>query len=66
MITALFQFSDAKRLIVTFAAVTGAVGMFVVYQAYRGYRRNGRRPMLYLAVGIILLTVPPLGSTTRS
>lgn len=32
-----------------------AVGTVVVYQAYRGFRRNGSRPMLYLAIGLLLL-----------
>lgn len=31
----------------------------VVYQAYRGYRRNGSRPMLFLASGVVLLTIVP-------
>lgn len=35
---------------------TAVVGGFVAYQSYRGYRRNGSRPMLALAVGVSLLT----------
>lgn len=35
---------------------TAIVGTFVAYQGYRGYRRNGSRPMLALAVGVLLLT----------
>jgi hypothetical protein len=31
------------------------VGLFVAYQAYRGYRRNDSRPMLFLAAGIGLM-----------
>lgn len=41
------------------ATLTALVGAFVAYQAYRGYRRNDSRPMLYLAVGILLLTTVP-------
>lgn len=41
------------------ATVTALVGAFVAYQAYRGYRRNDSQPMLYLAVGILLLTTVP-------
>jgi hypothetical protein len=37
-------------------AVTATVGFFVTYQAYRGYRRNDSRPMLFLGVGICLIT----------
>ncbi|ACV49452.1 MULTISPECIES: DUF7521 family protein [Halomicrobium] len=31
----------------------------IVFQAYRGYRRNDSQPMLLLAVGLVLLTVVP-------
>jgi uncharacterized membrane-anchored protein len=41
------------------ALLTAVVGGFVAYQAYRGYRRNASRAMLYLAVGIVLLTTAP-------
>jgi drug/metabolite transporter (DMT)-like permease len=34
--------------------VTALVGLAIAYQAYRGYRRNESRPMLYLAVGFAL------------
>ncbi|MFC6824565.1 DUF7521 family protein [Halopelagius fulvigenes] len=48
-------------LIFAFAALTALAGLFVAYQAYRGYRRNRSRPMLYLAVGLVLLTAAPVG-----
>ena len=41
------------------ALVTAVVGGFVAYQAYRGYHRNASRAMLFLAVGIVLLTTVP-------
>lgn len=41
------------------ALVTAVVGGFVAYQAYRGYQRNASRAMLFLAVGIALLTTIP-------
>ena len=41
------------------ATLTALVGAFVAYQGYRGYRRNDSRPMLFLAVGILLLTTVP-------
>lgn len=34
-----------------------ALGFLVAYQSYRGYRRNDSLPMLYLAVGFVLLSV---------
>jgi hypothetical protein len=37
-------------------AVTALVGFFVAYQAFRGYRRNDSRPMLFLGVGIAFVT----------
>ncbi|WP_255191873.1 DUF7521 family protein [Natronobeatus ordinarius] len=35
------------------------IGTLIAYQAYRGYRRNDSRSMLYLAVGLLLLTLFP-------
>ncbi|SEV82757.1 DUF7521 family protein [Natrinema salifodinae] len=34
-------------------------GTIIAYQAYRGYRRNDATSMLYLAVGLLLLTLFP-------
>ena len=62
--TPLLQPSDAiinaEGLVFLFSAVIAAAGVFVAYQAYRGYQRNASRPMLYLACGIGLLTVVPV------
>jgi hypothetical protein len=41
------------------AGLTAALGLFVTYQAYRGYRRNGSKPMAFLAVGIACFTAIP-------
>jgi uncharacterized membrane protein (DUF441 family) len=41
--------------------VGAALGLFIAYLAYRGYRRNDSRPMLYLAIGfgaILGLPIP--------
>ncbi len=35
------------------------LSLIVVSQAVRGYRRNDSRPMLFLALGIVLLTIVP-------
>lgn len=35
------------------------MGTLIAYQAYRGYRRNEVRSMLYLAIGLLLLTAFP-------
>jgi hypothetical protein len=61
MIVPFLQFSDTIGPVFGFATLTAAVGLFVAYQAYRGYRRNESRPMLYLALGIVLLTAAPVG-----
>jgi hypothetical protein len=52
-------FSNTDVLIFVFTAMTAAVGAFVAYQAYQGYQRNESRPMLYLAGGIVFITIVP-------
>jgi len=43
-----------------FATVTKVaallLGAFIVYLAYKGYRRNRSRPLLYVAIGFALIT----------
>ncbi|WP_436927372.1 DUF7521 family protein [Halosimplex amylolyticum] len=45
-------------------SLTAVVGLFVAYQAFRGYRRNDSRPMLFLGLGIFLVTALPFVVTT--
>lgn len=45
------------HLAVTLIAMV--LGLYIVFQAFRGYRRNGSRQMLYLALGLGLVTVAP-------
>jgi uncharacterized membrane protein (DUF441 family) len=41
--------------------LVGAVlGLFIAYLAYRGYRRNDSRPMLFIALGFVLVLGVPL------
>ena len=40
-------------------AVGGLVGLFIAYQAYRGYRRNRSRPMLFISLGFVLVLGVP-------
>lgn len=49
--------SELVRLVL-FALVIGivAVGLFIGYQAYRGFRRHESRAMRLLSIGLILLT----------
>ena len=48
-----------NALVLGLALVATALSAFIAYQAYRGYRRNGSRPMLYLAVGFAFITTVP-------
>lgn len=36
-----------------------SLSFVIVYQAYRGYRRHQSHPMLFLALGVVLLTIAP-------
>lgn len=36
--------------------ITMALGFVIAYQAYRGFRRNDSRPMLYVAVGFLIIS----------
>lgn len=39
--------------------LAATLGLIIVFQAYRGYRRNDSRRMLFLAAGLALITVAP-------
>lgn len=39
--------------------LSAIIGLFIAYQAYRGYRRNDSRPMLVIAVGFALALAVP-------
>ncbi|WP_158057771.1 DUF7521 family protein [Halorussus halophilus] len=54
----------AEAYIFVGALLVTLLGAYISYQAYRGYRRNQSRPMLFLAVGIILITGVPSVITT--
>jgi uncharacterized BrkB/YihY/UPF0761 family membrane protein len=47
--------------LVTATLVAMTLGLMIVFQAYRGYRRNESRRMLYLAVGLGFVTIAPFG-----
>jgi hypothetical protein len=40
--------------------VAAGLSLVVVYKLFEGYRRNGTRPMLALAVGLVLLVTGPI------
>lgn len=56
----LLQIGETLRpFLQAYELVGAALGLFIAYLAYRGYRRNDSRPMLYLAIGFgIILGLP--------
>lgn len=48
--------------IVAFAFGSTVVGVYIGYQAYRGYRRHRSRSMQYLSIGLFLLTAVSYGA----
>lgn len=46
-------------LALTVSALTALVGLFIAYQAYRGYRRNDSETMRALAIGVVFIAVVP-------
>lgn len=46
-------------LVLCLSLVATLLGSLVTWQAYRGYRRHGSRPMLALTVGFALIAVVP-------
>ena len=53
----------ASEWLVTFVqtidVLSAVIGLFIAYQAYRGYRRNDSRPMLVIAAGFTLALAVP-------
>jgi len=50
MLSQLFWFATAAKVVALL------LGTFIVYLAYKGYRRNRSRPLLCVAVGFALIT----------
>ncbi|SNZ17189.1 hypothetical protein SAMN06269185_2917 [Natronoarchaeum philippinense] len=50
---------DGAGSVFVMGLVAAALGAFVAAQAYRGYARNGSRPMLFLAIGVAFVTPIP-------
>jgi len=49
-------FSDIFWITTITKVVALILGAFIVYLAYRGFRRNRSRPLFYVAVGFALIT----------
>jgi hypothetical protein len=54
--TMIREFSDIVWFITVIKLVALFLGAFIVYLAYKGYRRNASKPLLYVAVGFALIT----------
>jgi uncharacterized membrane protein (DUF441 family) len=50
----LFWFTTATKIVAL------ALGAFIVYLAYRGFRRNRSKPLFYVAIGFALITLGTL------
>ena len=49
-------FSEMDWLVTVIKLVALVLGTFIVYLAYKGYRRNASKPLLYVALGFALIT----------
>jgi len=49
--------------LLAYELVGAALGVFIAYLAYRGYRRNQSRPMLFVSLGFALAFGVPLALT---
>lgn len=55
------RFDSTIQVWLTGYEFVGAVlGLFIAYQAYRGYRRNQSRPMLFMSLGFVLVVGVPV------
>ena len=55
------RFESTVQVWLTGYELAGAVlGLFIAYQAYRGYRRNESRPMLFMSLGFVLVVGVPV------
>ncbi len=53
------QASTFEVLTVVSLLLVALVGTLIAFQAYRGYRRNDSEAMLFLAIGLLFLTLGP-------
>lgn len=55
---------STQALLTGYELVGAVLGVFIAYQAYRGYRRNDSRPMLFISLGFILIFAGGVGVLT--
>jgi hypothetical protein len=49
-------FSEMDWFVTVIKLLALVLGTFIVYLAYKGYRRNTSKPLLYVALGFALIT----------
>ena len=49
--------------LLAYELIGAVLGVFIAYLAYRGYRRNQSRPMLFVSLGFVLALGVPLTIT---
>ena len=49
-------FAEMDWVVTVIKLVALVLGTFIVYLAYKGYRRNTSKPLLYVALGFALIT----------
>jgi len=49
-------FVEMDWVVTVIKLVALVMGVFIVYLAYKGYRRNNSKPLLYVALGFALIT----------
>jgi len=49
-------FAEMDWIVTVIKLVALVLGTFIVYLAYKGYRRNTSKPLLYVALGFALIT----------
>ena len=55
------RFDSSAEVALQVAEFAGAaLGLYIAYQAYRGYRRNDSRPMLFIALGFVIIMGLPV------
>lgn len=55
----LAEFSTIELVFFVSEVVSMGLGLVIAYIAYRGYRRNQSRPMLFIAIGFVFVTGVP-------
>ena len=50
-------FSSLDWFVTIVKVIALILGMYIVHLAYKGYRRNSSRPLLFVSVGFSLITI---------